>query len=74
MKKDQHNNLKIVEEKTISGISAPDPFNFNKPGTWEIRLQRYISVSGLAQKDDLERIDVMLYVMGQKIEAILSSV
>lgn len=59
---------------TISGISAPDAFNFNEPSSWEIwckRFQRYMSVSGLAQKSELEKIDVLLYVMGQNSEAIL---
>lgn len=58
----------------MTNIPVPDQFNFEDPESWEVwskRFERYITVGGLNNKTEAEKIDVLLYVMGQKSESIL---
>lgn len=55
-------------------IPVPDQFNFDEPEAWEIwrkRFVRYLTLSGMNEKTELEKIDMLLYIMGPKSEAIM---
>lgn len=39
---------------------------------WKNRFERYMSVSGNTTKKENEQIDIMIYLMGEKSEEILS--
>lgn len=70
------NNLNAVmnTEMQSNNIEAPVKFEFEKPSnwnTWRKRFMRYLTISGLARKPEEEKIDVLLYVMGEKSEEIL---
>lgn len=58
----------------FSNVPAPEAFNFNEPDSWPIwskRFERYISVGGFAEKTDQEKVNMLLYIMGQDSETIL---
>ncbi|KAJ8935648.1 hypothetical protein NQ314_012711 [Rhamnusium bicolor] len=55
-------------------VTPPDKFNFTNPATWPQwikRFNRYMSVSGMSSKTDKEKIDILLYVMGEESEDVL---
>ncbi|XP_050517026.1 uncharacterized protein LOC126891790 [Diabrotica virgifera virgifera] len=55
-------------------VSTPEAFNFSNPASWSQwrkRFERYAKVSGLSTKSDSEKIDALLYIMGEKSEEIL---
>lgn len=55
-------------------ISHPEKFNFLNPGSWpqwRKRFERYMSVSGQDKKTSEEKIDLLLYIMGEDSEDIL---
>lgn len=54
-------------------VSPPDKLSFTTPNwtQWKKRFERYMSVSGLAEKSDQEKIDILVYVMGEESEEIL---
>lgn len=68
-----------MEEENASGVSIinvapPECFNFDKPEgwiTWKKRFERFITVSGANKKTEAEKIDVLIYIMGEKSEEIL---
>lgn len=56
-------------------IAPPEMFNFSNPSEfpeWRKRFERYVSISGLAEKDDGVKIDNLMYIMGGKSEKIAS--
>lgn len=55
-------------------IRPPDPFSF-VPEKWEVwkhRYRRYLNVSGQAERPDEEKIDLMIYLMGERGEQIFN--
>nr|CAI5835582.1 unnamed protein product [Callosobruchus analis] len=55
-------------------VSPPERFNFSTPAAWPAwrkRLERYMSVSGQLQKSEKEKIDILLYIMGEEAEEII---
>lgn len=56
-------------------VQCPDKFNFTIPAgwpQWKKRFDRYMSVSGLSQKTDAEKIDILRYLMGEESEQIVA--
>ncbi|XP_074039964.1 uncharacterized protein [Leptinotarsa decemlineata] len=54
-------------------VAPPEKFTFSTPALWiqwKKRFQRYISVSGLSSKSDKEKIDILMYVMGEESEEV----
>ena len=55
-------------------VNPPDSFDFDRPEgwpAWSSRFTRYMSLSGLDQKPEDEKINVLLYVMGSKSGTII---
>lgn len=55
-------------------VAPPEKFNFNQPASWHQwykRFERYLAVSGLSSKTDKEKIDILLYIMGEESEEVL---
>lgn len=55
-------------------VNPPDKFNFLAPAIWPAwrkRLERYMSVSGQLQKTEKQKIDILVYLMGEESEDIL---
>lgn len=55
-------------------VSPPERFNFANPvgwPQWKRRFERYMSVSGQNNKSDKDKIDMLLYIMGDEAEEIL---
>lgn len=62
------------KKKCKMNLPVPEPFNFDNPesyGVWSKRFQRYLTVSDLNKKSESEKIDILMYIMGPKSEAIL---
>ncbi|XP_071646588.1 uncharacterized protein [Temnothorax longispinosus] len=62
---------------STSNIQTPEEFDFNKPELWPRwvkRFERYISVTGLSEKPDKDKINLLCYTMGEKSEEILIQV
>ncbi|KAG5892423.1 hypothetical protein JTB14_003359 [Gonioctena quinquepunctata] len=52
-------------------ITAPEGFHFADPDSWpqwKKRFIRYVTVSGFGSKKDPEKIDLLLYLMGEKAD------
>lgn len=67
-------NLKMA---STSNIQTPGEFDFNKPELWPRwvkRFERYISITGVSEKPDKDRINLLCYTMGEKSEEILIQV
>jgi len=61
---------------SMPSVSAPSAFDF-KPTSWQVwikRFERYISVAGLTEKSNKEKVDLLCYTMGNKAEDILNQV
>lgn len=57
-----------------ANVQAPTEFNFSQPQQWpqwKKRFDRYMSVSGFCKKLDKEKIDMLIYLMGNEAEEIL---
>jgi transposase InsO family protein len=55
-------------------MSPPEKFCFTRPESWtqwKKRFERYLIVSGLSNRTDDEKINVLLYLMGEESEEIL---
>jgi hypothetical protein len=55
-------------------VSPPEKFCFTRPESWtqwKKRFERYLIVSGLSNRTDDEKINVLLYLMGEESEEIL---
>lgn len=60
-------------EKSIQ-VSPPEKFSFQSPinwPQWKKRFERYIAVAGLSKKSDEEKIDILLYIMGEESEQVV---
>lgn len=59
------------------GVQTPSEFNFDKSESWSIwlkRFDRYVSVTKLGTRSEREKIDLLLYTMGEKAKEILAQV
>lgn len=64
----------ITRETFMPHVSPPEKFNFQVPANWpqwRKRFERYIGVSGLKHKSQQEKIDILLYVMGEESEQVV---
>jgi hypothetical protein len=55
-------------------VSPPEKFCFMRPESWtqwKKRFERYLIVSGLSNRTDDEKINVLLYLIGEESEEIL---
>ncbi|EZA47292.1 hypothetical protein X777_16444, partial [Ooceraea biroi] len=58
-------------------IQAPGEFDFSRPETWPKwikRFERYISVTGLSDKSEQDKINLLCYTMGEKSEEVMIQV
>ncbi|XP_072400844.1 uncharacterized protein [Diabrotica undecimpunctata] len=63
-----------INKEVFANISAPSEFDFTQPQTWhqwKKSIERYMSVSGFGQKSDKDKLDLLLYLMGNEAEDIL---
>lgn len=55
-------------------VSPPEKFTFSNPAAWPMwrkRFERYMSVSGQNNKSEEEKINVLIYILGEESEDIL---
>ena len=55
-------------------VSPPEKFTFSMPNTWpqwRKRFERYMSISGQNDKLEEEKINLLVYIMGEESEDIL---
>lgn len=63
-----------TELKLPVQVSPPEKFNFSTPVAWpqwRKRFERFMSVSGQNCKSDEEKINILVYIMGEESEEIL---
>lgn len=68
------NGTQVVNVLTPVSVSPPDKFPFSSPGTWTSwrkRFERYMSVSGQLGKSEEEKINILVYIMGEESEEIM---
>jgi len=61
----------------MPSVQTPSEFNFEKPESWALwlkRFERYVSVANLKDRAESEKIDLLLYTMGEKAEEILAQI
>nr|XP_046491899.1 uncharacterized protein LOC124223711 [Neodiprion pinetum] len=59
---------------TTSNVNSPREFEFTKPEAWPVwikRFEKYLSVAGLTNKSEKEKVDLLCYTMGEEAEDIL---
>ncbi len=52
-------------------VHAPENFNFSSPldwPRWRKKFERFLVVSGLGEKDELNQIEMLMYLMGDKAD------
>ncbi|XP_050516072.1 uncharacterized protein LOC126890941 [Diabrotica virgifera virgifera] len=55
-------------------VNPPEKFTFSQPNMWpqwRKRFQRFMSVSGQDQKPEKDKIDILMYIMGDESEEIV---
>ncbi|XP_050503520.1 uncharacterized protein LOC126882590 [Diabrotica virgifera virgifera] len=55
-------------------VNPPEKFTFSQPNMWpqwRKRFQRFMSVSGQDQKPEKDKIDILMYIMGDEAEEIV---
>lgn len=63
-----------AKPEMFANVQAPAEFNFSQPQQWpqwRKRFERYMSVSGFGKKSDKEKLDMLVYLMGNEAEEIL---
>jgi hypothetical protein len=63
-----------MEKLAAHNISAPEPFDFTNPGSWEKwkrRFSRFRMASQLHRSSGEEQVNTLLYLMGDKADDIL---
>ncbi|KAG5878407.1 hypothetical protein JTB14_029680 [Gonioctena quinquepunctata] len=66
-------NISVIG-KMAGSITSPEGFNFADPDSWpqwKKRFIRYVTVAGFGSKKDPEKIDLLLYLMGEKADETL---
>ncbi|KAG5892339.1 hypothetical protein JTB14_011205 [Gonioctena quinquepunctata] len=64
----------VVNVTTPVSVSPPEKFLFSSPGTWTTwrkRFERYMLVSGQMSKPEEEKINILVYIMGEESEEIM---
>lgn len=64
----------VVNVLPPSMVNPPGKFNFIAPETWpqwRKRFERFMTVSGQNQKSEEEKINILVYIMGEEAEEIL---
>ncbi|KAG5890836.1 hypothetical protein JTB14_016214 [Gonioctena quinquepunctata] len=64
----------VVNVTTPVSVSPPEKFLFSSPGTWTTwrkRFKRYMLVSGQMSKPEEEKINILVYIMGEESEEIM---
>lgn len=70
------NNTQEVKA-ILPSVPTPAEFNFEKSEEWPMwlkRFERYISVANLKERQESEKVDVLLYTMGEKAKEILDQI
>lgn len=70
----EDNGSNTITSNSLIHVAPPEKFTFSNPGYWPIwkkRFLRYMAVSGLSKKEDEEKKDILLYIMGEESEQIL---
>ncbi|KAG5894931.1 hypothetical protein JTB14_008890 [Gonioctena quinquepunctata] len=65
---------RVVNVTTPVSVSPPEKFLFSSPGTWTTwrkRFERYMLVSGQMSKPEEEKINILVYIMGEESEEIM---
>uniref|UniRef100_A0A6P7FEP3 Uncharacterized protein LOC114329349 n=1 Tax=Diabrotica virgifera virgifera TaxID=50390 RepID=A0A6P7FEP3_DIAVI len=52
-------------------VNPPEKFTFSQPNMWRKRFQSFMSVSGQDQKPEKDKIDILMYIMGDESEEIV---
>uniref|UniRef100_A0A1Y1KEL4 Peptidase A2 domain-containing protein n=1 Tax=Photinus pyralis TaxID=7054 RepID=A0A1Y1KEL4_PHOPY len=63
-----------VPQYHLANISPPGKFNFAIPASWpqwKKRFERYMTVSGYNTRADTDKVDMLLYVMGEEAEEVI---
>ncbi|KAG5887773.1 hypothetical protein JTB14_035120 [Gonioctena quinquepunctata] len=63
-----------VNVTTPVSVSPPEKFLFSSPGTWTTwrkRYERYMLVSGQMSKPEEEKMNILVYIMGEESEEIM---
>lgn len=61
------------KERRTMNFDAPKEFDFSQPAEWQMwrnRFERFISISGDDKKSEQEKINTLMYAMGEKSEKI----
>lgn len=70
----EQQDQEIIRERHTMNIETPGKFDFSNPAEWpkwKKRFERYVSISGLQGKSQDEKINVLMYIMGDKSEEIM---
>lgn len=68
-----NNERVIVGIPHMANVVPPNELDFNNPAAWPAwkkRFTRYMSLSSFGDKEDSDKIDMLIYVMGEKSEDI----
>lgn len=75
MANENEGNITVgAKPEMFANVQAPAEFNFSQPQQWpqwRKRFERYMSVSGFGKKSDKEKLDMLVYLMGNETEEIL---
>ncbi|UYV77782.1 hypothetical protein LAZ67_15002242 [Cordylochernes scorpioides] len=61
----------------MAQIQTPETFNFSTPNElpkWRKRFELYLVVSGMKKKEEADKIDLFMYLMGDRADDIFSTV
>lgn len=59
---------------SFTNVCPPEKFTFSTPASWaqwRKRFERFMSVSGYDSRPENEKIDMLVYIMGEEAEEIL---
>lgn len=65
---------KSVEIKFPVAVAPPDNFDFTNPkswSNWKKRFERFMCISGHLSKPEDEKINLLIYIMGEQSENVL---
>lgn len=72
--RDESDTSDQQKSNTFSNIEHPKKFDFSSPQSWlqwKKRFVRYMKVSGLQHKDEDEKVNLFIYIMGEEAEEVL---
>lgn len=62
-----------TEAVVMNNLKPPEKLEFQDPNAWfkwKVRFERYLKLSRQIKKSDEDKIDLMLYLMGEKADDI----